>query len=245
MARNKNIIVTGSSRGIGLDTAKRFCEGGYNVFITGRNDAVLAKIAENIGAMGYFACDLASDDGYLNLYNAAKEKIGPINVLVNNAGGYLYAPIEDVEMPQIENLMNLNFRAPYALSQLCIADMKENRWGRIINIGSISGSVGEANASLYSATKSALIGMTKALALELAQYDITVNTVNPGWVDTELAKEALSDSGLGNAECIDMIPQRRFVEPCEISALVNYLASDEAKGVTGQIINVCAGLSLG
>ena len=123
--------------------------------------------------------------------------------------------------------------------------MKQKKFGRIINIGSISGVMGESGASSYSASKSGLIGMTKALGLELAEYNITVNTINPGWVETELGSNSIDDSGFSKEEILQTIPQRRFVEPIEIANLVKYLISDEAKGITGQSINLCAGLSVG
>jgi NAD(P)-dependent dehydrogenase (short-subunit alcohol dehydrogenase family) len=123
--------------------------------------------------------------------------------------------------------------------------MKKNRFGRIINIGSISGVMGEANASLYSATKSGLIGASKALALELAEYGITVNTINPGWVDTDLGNASAEEGEFTKEEIVECIPQRRFVHPSEIAGMVKYLVSDAAKGVTGQSINLCAGLSVG
>ena len=131
------------------------------------------------------------------------------------------------------------------LASKAVLYMKEKNFGRIINIGSISGVMGEANASLYSATKSGLIGASKALALELAEYGITVNTINPGWVDTDLGNSSCDDSEFSKEEIIECIPQRRFVAPSEIAGMVKYLISEEAKGVTGQSINLCAGLSVG
>ena len=121
--------------------------------------------------------------------------------------------------------------------------MKQKKWGRIINIGSISGSVGEARAAVYSAAKAGLIGMTKSLALELAFDNITVNCINPGWVESDMTDNSLSEDE--KKETLDMIPQRRFIEPKEVADLCLYLASDKAKGITGQSINLCAGLSLG
>ena len=103
--------------------------------------------------------------------------------------------------------------------------------------------MGEANASLYSAAKAGLSGLTKSLALELAQYNITVNQINPGWVDTNLANEALSAEEKN--ETLEIIPQRRFIEPWEVAKLCRYLISQDAKGLTGQSINLCAGLSCG
>ena len=123
--------------------------------------------------------------------------------------------------------------------------MKEAKFGRIINIGSISGVMGEAHASLYSSTKAGLIGLAKATGLELAEHGITVNTINPGWVDTELGNSSIEDSEFSQDEIISCIPQRRFVKPEEVAGLVKYLISEEAKGITGQSINLCAGLSVG
>ena len=103
--------------------------------------------------------------------------------------------------------------------------------------------MGEAYASAYSAAKAGLLGLIKSLALELAPYNITVNQINPGWVDTNLAQDALNDEE--KKETIDIIPQKRFIEPYEIAKLCSYLVSDDAKGLTGQGINLCAGLSCG
>ena len=123
--------------------------------------------------------------------------------------------------------------------------MKEQKWGRIINIGSISGVMGEANASVYSASKASLIGFSKALALEIAKDNITVNTINAGWVDTELGNESIDESEFSKEEIMEIIPQKRFVTPEEIAKLIKYLISDDARGITGQSINLCAGLSVG
>ena len=135
--------------------------------------------------------------------------------------------------------------APAYLISKALPHMKGQRWGRIINIGSISGVMGEAYASIYSASKAGLIGLTKALALELAEYEITVNTINPGWVETELGMNSIEDSEFSKDEIIDTIPQKRFVKPEEVAKLCKYLISEDAKGITGQSINLCAGLSVG
>ena len=146
---------------------------------------------------------------------------------------------------QILHIYKTNLIAPVKIISAAIPYMKEQKFGRIVNIGSISGVMGEAYASLYSSTKSGLIGLTKALALELAEYNITVNTINPGWVDTDLGMSSIDDSEFTKEEIVECIPQRRFVEPIEVAKLVRYLISKEAKGLTGQSINLCAGLSVG
>ena len=229
----KNVLITGASSGIGYAIAKEL-EEDYNLFLSGRR----ASFAKN-----YFSCDLNNADSAQILFDVAKDYLGAdIDILINCAGQYICKNIEDMKLKDINYLLDLNFKAPYILSALAIKDMKKNKWGRIVNIGSISGVVGEASASLYSATKAALSGLTRSLALETAQFGITVNQINPGWVDTPLT-DVLSDSE--KKEVIDVTPQKRFVEPKEIAKLTRYLISDDAKGLTGQNINLCAGLSVG
>lgn len=225
----RNILVTGASRGIGKTIAEEL-DG--NIFITGRDEEAL----KTINAIAYCACDLKTP-----------EKLGKfiedneIDILINNAGEYIYGGIESMSCAQINEIFATNLHAPAYLSACAVKHMKKQDWGRIVNIGSISGVMGEANASLYSASKSGLIGLSKALALELAADNITVNIINPGWVETELGIQSIEDSDF-DVQCI---PQKRFIQPIEVANLVKYLISDEAKGVTGQSINLCAGLSVG
>ena len=230
-----NILVTGASRGIGKAIADKMLEEGHNVFVSARNENLL-KSYEN-----YCVCDLATEIEKLGEYI----ELNNIDVLVNNAGEYIYSPIEKINFTQIEHITRVNFEAPLFLISKAVPYMKSNKWGRIVNIGSISGVMGEANASLYSATKSGLFGATKALALELAEYGITVNTINPGWVDTEMGNSSSEEGDFTKDEIVECIPQRRFVSPEEIAGMVKYLVSDDAKGVTGQGINLCAGLTCG
>lgn len=232
----KKILITGASKGIGESIAKTLAGLEFEVFITGRDESRLKKIAEEINAK-YFAIDLLQPNSCEKLV----DKIGNIDILINNAGDYVWSEVEKTTDAEIERIFKLNLQIPYKLISLAVPNMKNQKWGRIINIGSISGSVGEANASLYSASKAGLIGMTKALALELAEFGITVNVINPGWVKTDLVENA----GLDLREEIDCVPQRRFIHPEEIAKMAEYLISDGAKGLTGQSLNLCAGLSLG
>lgn len=242
---NKNVLITGSSKGIGKSIAKILAKYNHNVYLCARNEDALQKAIAETGAKGYFVIDLTNPNACSDLFENFIKKVGTIDVLVNNAGSYTYAPIEQTKIEDIKEIIKLNIETPYLLTQMATKEMKKQKWGRIINIGSISGVVGEANASLYSMTKSAYIGFTKALALELAQDNITVNTIHPGWVDTDLAQDAIEKSDFSQQEELEMIPQRRFIHPDEIAELVSYLISDSAKGLTGQNINLCAGLSVG
>lgn len=231
-----NILVTGATKGIG----KVICEvlgKEHNIFAAARSEDKLKIYSD------YCVCDLATFEGMEKLGRYTEEN--KIDALVNNAGEYIYSSIENITSEQLEHITRLNLEAPLYLISKAIPYMKKNGFGRIINIGSISGVMGEANASLYSATKSGLIGASKALALELAEYGITVNTINPGWVDTDMGNSSANEGGFNKEEIIECIPQKRFVEPSEVAGMVKYLISDEARGVTGQSINLCAGLTCG
>ena len=233
-----NILVTGASRGIGKTIAKSLQSYG-NVYVTARNEEKLKEFRNEM----YFVCDLSKEDDLIKLGEFIQEK--GIDILVNNAGNYTYCGIEDTEISKLNEILSINLKAPIYLMHSAVPHMKENKFGRIINIGSISGVMGEAYASMYSETKAGLIGLSKATGLELAEFGITVNTINPGWVDTELGKSSIEDSEFSEEEILESIPQRRFVKPEEIAGLVKYLISEEAKGITGQSINICAGLSVG
>lgn len=231
-----NILVTGASKGIGKAIAEELQTLG-NLYVTGRNENAL--IACN--AKGFCVCDLSKDVNNLAKFIEEKE----IDVLVNNAGEYLYKDVEAITVEEIQKIYQTNLISPTYLISKAVKYMKEKGWGRIINIGSISGVMGESNACLYSASKAGLLGLTKALALELAQYNITVNTINPGWVETDLGNASIEESEFSKEEILECIPQRRFVKPEEVAKLCKYLISDDAKAITGQGINICAGLSVG
>lgn len=231
-----NILVTGASKGIGNAIAKELMPLG-NLFVTGRNEEAL----KTIGAQGYCVCDLSKCTDTLSDFIISNE----IDVLINNAGEYLYGAIDTAKSEQIDRIFTTNLIVPTKLISAAVPVMKNHKWGRIINVGSISGIMGEAYASLYSASKAGLMGLTKALALELAEHNITVNTINPGWVETELGLNSIEDGEFSKEEIIECIPQKRFVKPEEVAKLCRYLISDDAKGITGQGINLCAGLSVG
>lgn len=224
----KKVLITGGSRGIGFAIAKKLCRAGHEVTITGRDEEKLKRAAEKIHAK-FIVGDLTES---INITEYP-------DILINNAGAYNWSPVEKLQPYEIEKLLKINLEVPIKLCGMVVPAMKKKGWGRIINIGSISGAVGEANACLYSASKAGLIGMTKALALELAEFGITVNIINPGWVKTGMTEKHLCD------EVLDTIPQKRYIEPEEIADFVNYLISDSASGITGQSLNMCCGLSLG
>lgn len=229
-----NILVTGATKGIGNVIAKNL---GNNIFVSGRNLDSLKEFTN------YFQADISQKDDLVALGDYIESN--NIDVLINNAGIYHWEESDKLDIDIIKQTIDTNLTAALYLSSRALKNMKKNKFGRIINIGSISGVMGESGAITYSASKAGLIGMTKALALEVAEYGITVNTINPGWVDTELGSNSIDDSGFSKEEILETIPQKRFVEPIEIANFIKYLISPEAKGITGQSINLCAGLSVG
>lgn len=233
-----NILVTGASKGIGKVIAESLKDYG-NVFVTARNEVLLKSVDCN----GYVLCDLSNERQLIELGDFIEKN--NIDILINNAGEYVYSPVDEINPDDLNNIISVNLKAPIYLIKRAVPYMKKSNFGRIINIGSISGVMGESGACVYSATKAGLIGLSKATGLELAQFGITVNTINPGWVDTELGESSINDSDFTKDEILSCIPQRRFVSPTEIADLVKYLISENAKGITGQSINVCAGLSVG
>lgn len=238
----KNVLVTGSSKGIGKAIAANLSND-YNVFLTARDENKLQETLKEINAKGYMVCDLSLEKDLAELGNFIEDN--SIDILINNAGEYDYSPIEKTDYAKMSKIISTNLLASAYLCSVAVKNMKQNKWGKIINIGSISGVMGEPYASLYSASKAGLIGLTKSLALELAEYNITVNVINPGWVETQMALKSIEESGFSVEETLETVCQKRFVQPEEIAKLIEYLISDSAKGITGQSINICAGLSLG
>ena len=233
---NRKVLITGITGTIGSEIANTFIDKGYEVFGVGRNPQKINDLKTQFNSIEIFQTDFLKNFDNNDFFKN-------IDILINCAGIYDYCETQNADEDKIAEILRLNLEIPILLSKRVIPHMKNQKWGRVINIGSISGSVGESNACAYSASKAGLIGLTKSLALELAFDNITVNCINPGWVESDMANNSLSDEE--KAETLEMIPQRRFIEPHEIAQLCLYLASDAAKGLTGQSINLCAGLSLG
>lgn len=234
---NKKVLITGATGSIGKKITEALYKEGYKIFAVGRNEQKIKELSLKMPEIEFIQINLIDID------NIQKFLPNDIDILINCAGIYDYSKSENADNQKVKEIITLNLEVPLILSKLVIKNMKQKKWGRIINIGSISGSVGEACAMAYSASKAGLIGLTKSLALELAQDNITVNCINPGWVNSIMTDNSLTEQE--KEETLEMIPQRRFIEPEEIADLCLYLTSDKAKGLTGQSINLCAGLSLG
>jgi ketoreductase len=177
---------------------------------------------------------------------------GAVDILINNAGISGMTPIDDADDGRWYEIIDTNLNGMYLMSKEVLKHMRDDAGGRIINISSVLGKFGVPGYAAYCASKHGVIGFTRALALEVVSRRITVNAICPGWVDTDMATRGIEDSaqrqGLTaeqfKAQAIAGVPIRRFLDPGEVAALVGYIASDHARGITGQAINICGGQTM-
>ena len=240
----KAAIVTGASRGIGEAIARRFAAEGARVLLAARDVAAIERIARELTAQNAEAfpivCDVTKETSILDVVAEAVRRFGGIDVLVNNAGLGGPTPLDDRDVAADEKwdaIVATNLTAVFRLTRAASPHL--SRGGRVINLSSVLGRFGVPGFAAYCASKHGVIGLTRALALELAPRDITVNAICPGWVETEMARQGFSRFGSvekGREAAAKMAPLRRVLEPEEIAGLAAYLASEDARSVTGQAI---------
>lgn len=242
-------VVTGGGSGIGLAIARALHLSGYQVTIMGRNADRLAAAAATMPGMQARACDVGDEQVVAQAFAGAVEQAGPVGLLVNGAGIVQTAPFLKTGNGIWDDLWRTNVMGSVFTSRAVLPGMKELPSGRIVNIASTASLKGYAYVSAYTATKHALLGLTRSLALELAQTSITVNAVCPGYADTEIVHNAVEmivrKTGRSEAEArrtfTDTNPQGRLIDPEEVAATVLWLGSEQARSVTGQAIVVAGG----
>jgi len=242
----KVVVVTGSSRGIGKAIALEFGRCGANVVVnynrsSDQADAVVAEIIASGGNAAAFKADVAEPIEAQNLVKFAIETFGDLHILVNNAGITRDNLIMMMSDSDWDSVMNANLRSTFNCSKAAIRHMMRKRYGRIINISSVSGQMGNAGQTNYSASKAGQIGFTKALAREVSSRNVTVNAIAPGFIDTEIL-ETMPVEILEAA--MKMIPLGRKGKPEEIAYAVTFLASDKAGYITGQVLGVDGGMAM-
>lgn len=240
--RDKIIVVTGSARGIGKSIALEFAKEGANVALIDITDA--SEVVEEIKKLGrkamFVEADVSDMGQVEQMFSKVVEVFGRVDVLVNNAGVTRDAMIQKMTVEDWDIVQNINLKGAFNCSKCAAKYMIEQKYGRIINISSIMGQMGNIGQANYVASKAGIIGLTKALALELARYgDITVNAVSPGFVNTEMTRKVPEKV---MSKFIERIPFHRIAEPEEIAYVVVFLASDLAGYITGQVIAVNGGL---
>lgn len=240
-------IVTGASQGIGRAICLDFARHGATVVATARNESKLnelaqeAKQSELAGVISAKALDVTDRSAIDLLVEAVVEKHGRIDILVNNAGITKDGLMMSMDDDQFEAVLTTNLRAAFWLMRAVSRHMVRARYGRIINISSVSGVMGNAGQANYAASKAGLIGLTKSVAKELGKRKITCNAIAPGFVTTEMTAvlpDKVKDAAL------QLIPLARFGEPAEIASAVTFLASDHAGYITGQVLLVDGGLHM-
>jgi NAD(P)-dependent dehydrogenase (short-subunit alcohol dehydrogenase family) len=246
-------FITGSGRGVGRAIAHRFAQAGYDVAAAGRTEATVERVASEIAAAGGRAlplvCDVTDREAIRRAVTQAEESLGPIEVLVNNAGIAGSAPFASIDDELWHRILSVNLTGTFYCMREVLPRMLERRGGRIINIASIAGKIGFAYTAAYCASKHAVLGLTRAVALEAAGRGVTVNAICPGWLNTDMTQDAIArivrTTGRmpedARAALEQMNPQRRLIEPEEVAALAVYLATPEAGGINGQALNVDGG----
>jgi 3-oxoacyl-[acyl-carrier protein] reductase len=238
----KGALVTGASGGIGEAIARALHAQGAAVAISGTRAPVLEELAGELGTnVHVLPCDLSKREDVEALVPAAESALGHLDILVNNAGitrDNLAMRMKDEEW---DSVISVNLSAAFRLARACMRPMMKRRFGRIISIASVVGVTGNAGQANYAAAKAGMIGMTKALAQELASRSITVNCVAPGFIETAMTG-GLDDNQ--RARILSSVPAGRLGRPEEIAAAVVYLASDDAAYVTGHTLHVNGGMAM-
>jgi NAD(P)-dependent dehydrogenase (short-subunit alcohol dehydrogenase family) len=237
-------LVTGGSKGLGKAMARGFAEAGSDVVISSRHgdelEAAAAEIRQGTGVrVGHVVADMARRDDVERLAAESLKAMGKVDVLVNNAGSNLPQPIDQVRDEDWDRIVQLNLTSCMALSRALAPGMKERRWGRIIHISSVLGLTGKAGRSAYSATKSGLIGLTRASALDLGPFGITVNCIAPGPFLTDLPMRILSEEE--RARFATRTALGRWGEPRELTGPALLLASEAGSYITGSVLVVDGG----
>jgi NAD(P)-dependent dehydrogenase (short-subunit alcohol dehydrogenase family) len=260
MASNDNLVlsgrravVTGAGRGIGRSIALALAQAGADVAVTARTQGEIEQLAAEIRAVGRQSlavpCDVTDSEQVKHMASTLIDGLGGVDILVNNAGNagshkFLNHPDE-----LWHRMLSINLTSVYYVTRAFVPRLIEQRWGRIITIASMASRVGGSYIAAYTAAKHGVLGLTRALAVELLPYNITVNAICPGYVNTPMTDASVSNiaarTGMSEAQAREALekssPQKRLFEPEEIAAVAVFLAQDINKGITGQAINIDGG----
>ncbi|MCA0984842.1 3-hydroxybutyrate dehydrogenase [Halobacillus yeomjeoni] len=254
MVENKVVFITGAASGIGFEIGLEFARQGAKVALSDINEDKVNEAAEMLKDEGYkcigLTCDVTDESQLQEAIDQTVEKYGRLDVLVNNAGLQHVASLEEFPTEKFELMTKVMLIAPFMATKHAFPIMKKQGFGRIINMASINGLIGFAGKSAYNSAKHGVIGLTKVSALEGAEDGITVNAVCPGYVDTPLVRNQLEDLAQNRGVSLEkaleeviypLVPQKRLLSVQEIADYTLFLASDQAKGITGQAVVIDGG----
>lgn len=248
--QGRHAMVTGGGRGIGAAVARALMAEGANVTVLGRRLDVVREFAaaspDRVHAVG---ADVANPEEVAAAFTAARDRFGPLSILVNNAGQAASAPFLKTDIRLWRQMIDVNLTGTLLCTQAALPDMLGAGWGRIVNVASTAGLVGYGYVSAYCAAKHGVVGLTRALALEIAKKGVTVNAVCPGYTETDILRESIANvvaktgrsAEEARAEFCAGNPQGRIVQPEEVADTVRWLCGPGASAIHGQAIAVCGG----
>ncbi|MEZ6023417.1 MAG: SDR family NAD(P)-dependent oxidoreductase [Hyphomonadaceae bacterium] len=244
----RHAFITGGGSGIGLAAAQALAARGAKLTLAARNVTRLEDAAAKLGAHAV-GCDVTSEASIGEAIAAARAKHGPIHILVNNAGTAPSAPFRDTTLEMWNQVLSTNLTGAFLCTHAALPDMLDAGWGRIVNVGSVCSLKGYAYVSAYCASKHGMLGLTRALAHEVAKRGVTVNVVCPGYVETEIVANATqhitAKTKLSEQEALDSIirfnPQGRLIEADEVGSAISWLCGDGAKSVNGAALPITGG----
>ena len=258
MLKGKSAIVTGSSRGIGLGIARALAAQGANVMLNGFGDAdqietLRFTLARETGVkVAYSGADMSQPEAIRAMADAARSEFGQVDIIVNNAGIQHVAPVEDFPEEKWNAILAINLSSTFHLIRAVVPEMKERRWGRIVNVASAHGLTASPFKSAYVAAKHGMIGLSKTVALEVAEFGITCNTVCPGYVKTPLVEKQIADQAKAHGISPENVvrdvllshqARKEFVQVEELAALTVFLCSDAAASMTATALAMDGGWS--
>jgi len=242
----KLAIVTGGASGLGLAATKKLIENNIRTIIIGRNETNLAEVSDALGLLcNYIVFDLGNLKGIPQLVAEINDEYGQIDVLVNNAGINLKKPFTEVTDEEFQEIIQTNLTSVFALSREVVKVMLQTGAGSIINISSMAAQYGIPYVIAYTAAKTGIEGMTRAMAVELSPKGIRVNCVAPGFIATNMSAKALDNDPERKQKVLSRTPMGKLGDPEDVAEAIYYLASDAAKFVTGVILPVDGGNSIG
>ena len=239
--KNKNVIITGASGGIGKSLVKTFANFEANIILISRDINKMEEFTSNISkksnqSLTCISLDISKENDVNETFKKITKNLN-IDILINNAGITADNLLLTMKSDQWHNVINTNLNGCYYCSKAVIKSMIKQKSGKILNISSIIGVIGNKGQANYAASKSGILGLTRSLAREVASRNITVNAINPGYIETEMTKDLDNKN-----EFLKNIPLQRFGSPEEIANLACFLASDKASYITGQAINIDGGM---